>query len=72
MKNRIIIGLFIVGVIYMTISSINSSKRNYYHNLKMDFNGKVEGIEYDKKGFPTVTIHNKAYYLGMPYNFEGR
>ncbi len=72
MKNRIILAIFITGVIYVTISAINSGKKNYHNNLEMDFNGKVEDIEYNKKGFPTVTIHDKSYYLGMPYSFKGK
>ncbi len=37
--------------------------------LSYEFNGRIDNIRWDMKGFPTLTVNNRCYYLGN-WNFN--
>lgn len=37
--------------------------KGYKMNLKLEFNGLVEDVQYDIKGIPSVTVSENTYYL---------
>ncbi len=68
MKEKLII-LFL-AIISLLIWLIYSNKKNYEENLNIEFNGIVESVKYDIKGFPTLTINRVDYKLVGPYRFN--
>ncbi len=68
MKEKLII--LILAFISLLIWLIYSNKRNYEENLNIEFNGIVETVKYDIKGFPTLTINRVDYRLVGPYRFD--
>jgi hypothetical protein len=70
LKNRII---FLVSfVILISVIAIVNGKSSDSKYFNMDFAGKVEGVGYDIKGYPTVTIKGDDYYIGAFYNFNNK
>lgn len=63
------LALFIVVFVlfkYYAWHSINiRNKKNFDYN----FAGIVENVTYDEKLIPSVTVHNRTYYLDTGYNF---
>jgi hypothetical protein len=53
----------IVVVVLFAVSMFYTYKKDYKKNLQYNFNGEVQNIRYDSKGFPYVTIDNRTYYL---------
>lgn len=68
MKEKFII--LILAFIFLSIWIIYSGKKNYEENLNREFNGIVENVKYDMKGFPTLTINRIDYKLVGPYRFD--
>jgi len=57
--------LFFTGF-WLAIRNKKAIKQIY----DLEFNGVVQVIDYDQKGFPTVEVANNNYYLSLGYNFE--
>jgi hypothetical protein len=53
----IVFGILFIG------STLFLNNRNRKRNFSYYFNGKVQSVRYDLKGFPYVTIGSKIYYL---------
>jgi hypothetical protein len=58
---KIVVG--IVAVILFAASMIFLYKKDYKKNSDYYFDGVVQNVRYDSKGFPYVTIHNRTFYL---------
>lgn len=70
MKNRqyIILATIFIGSFFVYMIYISVKANDKY--LDIEFNGKVQNVRYDVKGFPYVTIKDKEFYLGVNTNFE--
>lgn len=61
--NKKLFGLFLVFAFIMIGMMYYLYSKDYKKNLSYSFNGNVEHIKYDDKGFPYVTVNKKTYYL---------
>jgi hypothetical protein len=52
----------VFGVLFLG-SMLFLNNRNNKRNFSYYFNGEVQSVRYDLKGFPYVTIASKIYYL---------
>lgn len=58
---KLIVGIAIV--VLFAGSMFYLYKKDYKKKLLYYFNGEVQNVRYDSKGFPYVTIDNRTYYL---------
>jgi len=61
---KIMISLFVVGVIISLIVAINYNHKGTIIALDYHFNGVVDSVSYDIKGFATIIVKGSHYYLG--------
>lgn len=62
----IFIGFFIIAA-YLFIDGMKRNKRIDNKTFYLKFEGRVKSINYDVKGFPTITIGDSSYYIGGGY-----
>jgi hypothetical protein len=70
MNKRIYLIIFIVGILYMIIDDYFIAKHSRQFYLNMQFNGIVQSINYETKGFPEISVNGRKYYFANEYNFR--
>jgi len=63
-----VLSAFAVIVICVITWWVSNTIKANKENLNVDVNGKIQYVDYDIKGFPTLIIHNRKVYIGSGYN----
>lgn len=69
-KSALIWSFFAVLCVLTLANWFISAREIDRKNLDLAFAGKVKGIEYDIKQYPTITIGDSTYYIGSGYNTD--
>ena len=70
MKTRVLIILFYLVSACFYNCTYTTNKDSYEINKNINFRGVVQSVKYDEKGFPTIKLDDKYFYLEGPYNFN--
>ena len=62
--NKVLIGVFIAVMIIALILGIRLTQKGRIENLNYQFDGVVDSVSYDIKGYATITVKGSHYYLG--------